>query len=122
MVSASKKRKVCDEGRGLKQYSTSEYFFVESDGKPVCPIYQRTVSVMKQYNIKRHYKSERKGKFYCLTGELRKRKISNLKAFLIGKQNIFNVKCVRNESGMRDSYVVAEIITKQGGLLPTQNL
>jgi hypothetical protein len=40
------------------------------------------------------------------------RKISNLKASLIGQQNIFNVKCNRNESGVRASYVVAEIIAK----------
>jgi hypothetical protein len=31
---------------------------------------------------------------------------------LIGQQNIFNVKCIRNESEVRASYVVAEIIAK----------
>jgi hypothetical protein len=55
---ASKKRKACDEGRVSEEDWTSEYFFIESDGKPVCLICQRTVSVMKEYNIKRHYKSE----------------------------------------------------------------
>jgi hypothetical protein len=40
---------------------------------------------MKEYNIKHHYKSEREGEFDCLTGELRKREISNLKASLIGQ-------------------------------------
>jgi hypothetical protein len=111
---ASKKRKVCDEGRVFKEDWTSEYYITESDGKPVCFICQRTVSVMKEYNIKSHYKNEHKGKFDCLTGELRKRKISNLKASLIGQQNIFNVKCIRNESGVRASYVVAEVIAKTG--------
>jgi hypothetical protein len=77
---------------------------------------------LKQYNIKRHYESEHKGKFVCLTGELRKRKISNLKASFSGQENIFNVKCNRNESGVRASYVLAEIIAKTGGLLPTPNL
>jgi hypothetical protein len=75
------------------------------------------VSVVKEYNIKCHYKSEHKGKFYCLTGERRKRKINNSKASLIGQQNIFNVKCIRNESGVCASYVasyVAEIIAKTG--------
>jgi hypothetical protein len=79
---ASKKWKVCDEGRVFKDL-TSEYFFIESDGKPVCLICQRTVSVMKEYNIKLHYESEHKGKSDCLTGKLMKRKISNLKASLI---------------------------------------
>jgi hypothetical protein len=77
---------------------------------------------MKEYNIKRHYDSKHKGKFDCLTGELRKRKTSNLNASLIGKQIIFDVKCIRDESGVRDSYVVAETIAKTQGLLPTQNL
>jgi hypothetical protein len=67
---------------------------------------------MKEYNIKRHYESEHKGKFYCLTGELWKRKISNLKASFIDQQNIFNVKCIRDESGVHASYVVTKIITK----------
>jgi hypothetical protein len=67
---------------------------------------------MKEYNIKYHYESEHKVKVYFLTGELRKRKISNLKASLIGQQNIFNAKCIRNESGVRASYVVPEIFAK----------
>jgi hypothetical protein len=75
---ASKKRKVCDEGRGFIEDWTGEYFFIETDDKPVCLICQRTVSVMKEYNLKRRYGSKHKGKFDCLTGELRKRKISNL--------------------------------------------
>jgi hypothetical protein len=33
---------------------------------------------------------------------------------LISQQNIFNVKCIRNESGVRAGYVVAEIIAKTG--------
>jgi hypothetical protein len=89
---ASKKWEVCYEGRVFKEDWTSEYFFIESDAKQVCLICQRMVSAMKEYNIKRHYESKHKGKFDCLTGELRKRKFSNMKASLIGQQNIFNVK------------------------------
>jgi hypothetical protein len=66
---ASKKLKVFGEGRIFKEDWASEYFFIECDGKPVGLICQRTVSVMKEHNIKRHYKSEHKGKFDCLTGE-----------------------------------------------------
>jgi hypothetical protein len=70
------------------------------------------VSVMKGHNTKCHYENEHKGKFDCLSGELRKRKISNVKASLIGQQDIFNVKCICNESRVHASYVVAEIIAK----------
>jgi hypothetical protein len=110
----SKKLKVYDEGRSFKEDWSSECFIIESDGKPACFICQRTVSVVEEYNIKRNYKSAHKGKFDCLTGELRKWKLRNLKASLIGQQNIFNVKCIRNESEVRASYIVAEIIAKTG--------
>jgi hypothetical protein len=99
---------------GFSRRLISEYFFIESGGNLVCLVSQRTVSVMKEYNIKRHYESKNKGKFYCLTGELMKRKISNLKTSLVGQQDIFNVKFIRNESGVRASCVVAEIIAKAG--------
>jgi hypothetical protein len=65
---ASKKQKVCDEGRVFKEDCTYKYFFIESDGKPVCLFCQRTVSLVKEYNMKRHYDSKHKGKFDCLTG------------------------------------------------------
>jgi hypothetical protein len=97
--------------QGFQRRWTNEYFFIESDGKPVC---QRTVSVIKEYNIKCHCESEHLGKFDCITAEFRKRKVSNFEASLIGQQNIFNVKCNRNESGVRSSYVVAKIIAKSG--------
>jgi hypothetical protein len=60
---ASKKRKVCDEGRVFKEDWTSENFFIEGDGKLVCLIRQITVSVMKESSMKRRYESEHKGKF-----------------------------------------------------------
>jgi hypothetical protein len=108
----SKKRKVCDDGKIFKEDWTSEYFFIESDGKPVCLIYQIKLSVMKEYNIKRHYEGEHKGKIDCLTGELRKRENQQFERVFGWSTNIFNVKCIRNESGVRASYVVTEIIAK----------
>jgi hypothetical protein len=71
-------------------------------------------SVMKEQNIEHHYECEHKGKFCCLIGELRKRKISSLKPSLISQQNIFKAKCICTESGVHASYVVVEIIAKTG--------
>jgi hypothetical protein len=55
---------------------------------------------------------------------LRQGIITNLKASLIGQQNIFWVESVRNESRGGSTYVGAQKIAKTwgGGLLPTQNL
>jgi hypothetical protein len=51
---ASKKRNICEKGRVFKEDWTSEYFFIESDGKPVCLTCQRTVyvSAITRANIK----------------------------------------------------------------------
>lgn len=45
------------------------YFFVENICKPLCLIYQKTVSVTKEYNIKRHYDSEHESTFKNNIGE-----------------------------------------------------
>jgi hypothetical protein len=56
---------------------------------------------MKEYNIKRHYESEHKGKFDFVTGELKKRKIGNLKASSIGQETSSTLNTfVMNQEGM----------------------
>lgn len=49
---ATKKRKICDEHRFFYNSWVDLYFFVEHKGKPLCLISQKTVAVMKEYNIK----------------------------------------------------------------------
>jgi hypothetical protein len=75
---ASNKREVCDERRVCKEDRISEYFFIENDGKTICLICRRTVSIMREYNIKCYYESENGGTF-CLNGKLKKKKISIIK-------------------------------------------
>lgn len=53
------------------------YLFVEHKGKPLCLTCQKTVAVMKEYNIKWHYDSEHKSTFENIIGDLRKRKIKS---------------------------------------------
>jgi CRISPR/Cas system CMR-associated protein Cmr1 (group 7 of RAMP superfamily) len=80
------------------------------------------VSVTKEYNIKHHYKAEHAGKFHCLSGELTKREISNLKTSFISQQNILKVKCIWNELGVCASYVAVDITAKTGRSFTDQNL
>jgi hypothetical protein len=59
----TKKRKICDEHRFFNNLWVYLYFFVENKGKPLCLICQKTVTAMKEYNIKLHYDSEHKSTF-----------------------------------------------------------
>ena len=64
------------------------YFFVENKGKPLCLICQKTVAVMKEYNIKRYYNSKHESTFKNIIDDLRKIKINNFKSLLNSQQNI----------------------------------
>ena len=110
----SKKRKIVDERRIFNEAWTNLYFFIEVKEKPLCLICQKSISVVKEYNLKRHYDTEHKTKFDCLEGESRKNKIINLKSSLKNQQNTFKVVTDKSESAVRASYKVAEIIAKHG--------
>jgi hypothetical protein len=67
---------------------------------------------MKEHNIRHHFKNEHEVKCEHLTGELGKNKICQLKAFLIGQQNMFK-KQTSHEFIVYASYVVADIIANE---------
>jgi hypothetical protein len=75
----SEKRKVCEQG-GVFKDQTSEYFLIESDATKERYLLwkNKILGTITRANIKENQ--------YVLTGELRKMNLSNLKAFLIGKQ------------------------------------
>ena len=50
----SKMRKVDSESRSFREIWTDMYFFVEYNSYPVCLICQEKVSVLKEYNLRRH--------------------------------------------------------------------
>lgn len=110
----SRKRKIEEENRVFKELWTELYFFIEYNGKPLCLICQKSISVTKEYNLKRHYDTEHKAQFESLEGEIRKRKISALKSSLKNQQNVFKVVTNNTESSLRASYRVAEILAKSG--------
>ena len=37
--------------------------FIKSNGKPLCLVSQEAISVVKEYNLKRHYKSRHEAKY-----------------------------------------------------------
>ena len=54
-MATNKKRKVDTESRTFQEKWTIDYFFTQINEKPVCLLCSESVSVMKEYNVRRHY-------------------------------------------------------------------
>ena len=54
-MGADKKRKIEFECRVFKEEWTNLYWFISVKDKSVCLLCHETVSVFKEYNLKRHY-------------------------------------------------------------------
>ena len=102
--SASKKRKIDEEGRAFQEQWKLQYFFTEVKGKASCLICQETVSALKKYNIKRHYDSKHADEYDKFTDQSRKDMIAILGA------SLESLEC---ENGVSASYAVSELLAKK---------
>ena len=57
-MSAAKKRRIEDEGRTFQKQGTDKYFFIASAEKALCLICKKSIPVMKDYNLKRHFEKK----------------------------------------------------------------
>jgi len=112
-MSSNKKRKVTDEGRIFNEKWTAEYFFIEMKNGALCLICKETISVFKDYNLKRHYLQKHATKMDSYQGFFRKQKILELKTCLSSQQ--LNIKKATSESltVTKASYVVSSLIAKK---------
>ena len=78
---------------------TFEYFFIENaDSTPLCLIGEQTVSVNKEYNIKRHYDSKHaNGVYGKLKGRNIELKVEQLKEQLKSQRLMFQKMHTVNE-------------------------
>ncbi|XP_028969086.1 general transcription factor II-I repeat domain-containing protein 2B-like [Galendromus occidentalis] len=51
------RRTIADENRKFNKEWTVKYFFVEIDGRPCCLVCRKSLSVFKEYNLRRHQES-----------------------------------------------------------------
>ncbi|XP_045501701.1 general transcription factor II-I repeat domain-containing protein 2-like [Colias croceus] len=112
-ASSSRKRKVVDEHRLFQDKGTNLYLFVCVGEKPICLVCNESVSVVKEYNIKRHYESKHSSKFAHLQGQLRIDKVETLKKQLKKQQNSFHKQNEDSEASVRVSYIISEKIAKK---------
>ena len=108
---ACRKRKYDNKNRVFNEQWTIQFLFVENNGKPLCLVCQETLSVAKEYNLNRHYKSRHEAKYENIRGQERQDKINQLK------------KCVRRQQAaithlggtddcVKASYIIAQNIAK----------
>ena len=109
----SKKRKIVDEKRVFNENWTEKYFFIEINNKTICIICMEIISVLKVYNLKRHYTQRHAATFDGIQGMIRSDKIAELKRLMTAQQLSFKKVAIQNDSIVKASYVVANLIAKK---------
>uniref|UniRef100_A0A671WXQ4 DUF4371 domain-containing protein n=1 Tax=Sparus aurata TaxID=8175 RepID=A0A671WXQ4_SPAAU len=117
-LSKPKKRKIDSENRQFQSEWTDKYLFIlpaVTSTKPVCLLCNECMSVMKEYNLKRHYKSNH-GSFSARFPEgsdERRSKIQRLLASFQHGQAALGRFCTEQERAMIASLRVAWTLTRQ---------
>ena len=88
-MSLSKKKKFDKECRVFQDSWSVSYFFTEVNGIPVCLVCSQQVSVVKEYNIRRHYETHLAERYRGLQGQPRREKVKDLIAGLKKQPSVF---------------------------------
>ena len=108
----AKKRKIDGENRQFNDEWAFRYFMDTFNGKLVCLLCRESLSVMKEFNCKRHYETKHAAVYNELNGDLRRKKIEQLKKTLSVEQSFFTRKSQETKCLTRASCKVAQIIAK----------
>lgn len=100
----NKRRKIEAECHVFKDQWTHDYFFIQFKNKAICLICKESISVFKEFNIRRHFETKHKFHYGILEGDLRDNKIQQLKKQLTCQQNVFKNISDRNQSGVKASF------------------
>ncbi|XP_051017308.1 general transcription factor II-I repeat domain-containing protein 2B [Acomys russatus] len=86
------KRKIDQEGRVFQEKWERAYFFIEVQSTPTCLICKQSVSVSKEYNLRRHYQTNHSRHYDQYSGQARDEKLRELKRglrkYLLGASEI----------------------------------
>ncbi len=107
-----KKRKISQENRQFLPIWESLYFFTMQNSKLTCLICRDTISVLKEYNVRRHHESKHKD-FKFLSKEQRTIKLNNYKTGLHEQQSTLRAAITNPLATIRSSYHIASIIAKR---------
>lgn len=112
MSTSNKKRKVELDNRKFNERWENEFLFTDFGSKPQCLVCLQVVSVMKEYNIRRHYESTHKVKFGSVSGEARLSLVRELKSKMQKQKNTFFKATHVQKSSLQASYEVCAIMAK----------
>ena len=112
---SNRKRKAsnANTNRIFQERWTYDYFFVDVENKPICLICNQPVSEFKEYNIKKHYVSRHSSAYEKYQNEFRQDKVKELTKVLRGQQMVLSKVSLQQQSVVKASYLVAEIIAKK---------
>lgn len=86
------KRKIDQEGRVFQEKWERAYFFVEVQNIPTCLICKQSMSVSKEYNLRRHYQTNHSKHYDRYTEQTRDAKLEELKdalqRYLLGSADV----------------------------------
>lgn len=86
------KRKIDQEGRVFQEKWERAYFFVEVQNIPTCLICKQSMSVSKEYNLRRHYQTNHSKHYDQYTERMRDEKLCELKKglrkYLLGSSDL----------------------------------
>ncbi|XP_029656889.1 general transcription factor II-I repeat domain-containing protein 2-like [Octopus sinensis] len=110
------KRKVDRECRVFNKLWELKYFFAKDElkQKAYCLICHEHLSVMKEYNIRRHYETNHAPIYSKYTGKLREDKVESLKRTLQIQQGLIKKNFENNENVTRAGYEITKIISQHG--------
>ncbi|XP_043437632.1 general transcription factor II-I repeat domain-containing protein 2-like isoform X1 [Prionailurus bengalensis] len=106
------KRKMDREHRMFQEKWERAYFFVEVKNSPVCLICNQTLSVSKEYNLRRHYEANHSKHFDRYTEEMRDEKLNELKKGLHFLQHLSSNTNKLSDAAVKCSYVISEKIAR----------
>lgn len=112
ITNSAKKRKIYQENRAFQAKWEAEYLFTEFKGKPMCLVCLETISVIKDYNLSRHYNSLHKVKYEKYTGAARTAIVADLKSKVCQQQHLFTRAITTQESALKASYAVSLELAK----------
>ena len=108
----AKKRKIDAENGQFNDEWAFLYFMNTFIGQLVCLLCRESLSVMKEFNCKRHYETKHAAVYNELNADLRRKKIEQLTKTLSVEQSVFTRKSQETKCLTRSSCKVAQIIAK----------
>ena len=113
-TSSAKKRKVDIERRAFNPAWKEKYFFMERFGQAQCLICLKTVAVLKEFNMRRHWEAEhRASNFGSMSSAERKDAIDRLSGNLQKTTSFFRKQTAEADKIVRASYDVSRILARR---------